>query len=338
MEPAGRGSPVRIAFVYRPSWKYYRPGHTVGTRYGFFFGALARSGSAEIGYFASEGSVDAAELAGRYDVILCTNSSRGTPRLLNVEKSGMPVIAQTHDPHLVKEMGMMRDVREHRISCCFGFMPKSYFYRYFPRDVRYEVVRWGLEPSLFGRGPPFESRIRDRVLLTGKLERRGLAKRVVHAVQRRGQSEVAANYRLRRACAALPGVEYSGRDPATGRYLNGGRGSYAGHLSGYRAAIAASSLYPTAKYWETPAAGCLTFMEVNGGNGAGELGYRDMESAVFIDSKNYKERIGRYLESPDDPSWARIAEAGRRHAVENLNNDRAVEAVVRIAEELKAGR
>lgn len=333
MEPP-QSRPVRIAFAYRPSWEYYRPGHTVATRYEFFFHALARSKSAEVGYFGSEGSIDAAELAGKWDVILCTNSALGTPRIANARKSGIPVIAQTHDPHLVKELDMARDVSEQGISCCFGFMPERYFYRYFPKSVRYEVVRWGLEPGLFGRLPPFGSRIKDRVLLTGELARRSLVKRAVHWASRRGQSEVAANYKLRRACASLPGVDYSGRDRVTGRYRNGGAASYAGHLSGYRAAIAAAGLYPTAKYWETPAAGCLTFMEVNGGNGAADLGYRDMESAVFVDSKNYRERISRYLETADDPSWARIAEAGRRHALENLSNDRAVEDLVGIARSL----
>ena len=335
MEPLpDRGRPVRVAFVYRPSWEYWRPGHTVGTRYEFFFHALARSKSAEVGYFGAEDAIDAAELAGKWDVILCTNSALGTPRIANARKSGVPVIAQTHDPHLVKELDMMRCMEEHAISCCFGFMPEPYFHRYFPKSARYEVVRWGLEPGLFERLPPFGPRIKDRVLLTGELARRSTVKKIVHALSRRGQSEVAANYRLRRACAALPGVDYSGRDRVTGRYRNGGAGSYAGHLSGYRAAIAATGLYPTAKYWETPAAGCLTFMEVNGKNGAAELGYSDMESAVFIDSKNYGKRISRYLETADDPSWARIAEAGRRHAMENLNNDRAVERLVQIARSL----
>lgn len=334
MEP--RREPVRIAFVYRPSWGYWRPDYTINTRYEFFFNALARAKHAKVGYFGSERPVDAKELKGRWDVILCTNSALGTPRIANVAESGMPVVAQTHDPHLVKELDMMRDMQEHRVSCCFGFMPREYFHKYFPKSCRYELVRWGLETRLF-KDAPFGPRKKDRVLLTGKLGRRGLVKRIIHAASRRGQSEVAANYRLRRACAGLPGVDYSGRDPVTGRYLNGGKRTYAEHLSGYRAAVAAAGLYPTAKYWETPAAGCLTFMEVNRKNGADRLGYRDMESAVFIDAKNYKERISQYLESPDDPSWERIAGAGRRHAAENLSNDRAAEALVGICRSLVEG-
>ena len=331
-EVRGVRDPVRIAFVYRPSWKYYSPHYTIGTRYSFFFRALARSQSVEVGYFASESSVDASKLAGEWDVILCTNSATSTPPLKNA--SCMPVIAQTHDPHLVKELDMLRCHDEYKIDCCFNFMPESYFYKYFPKRFMYKVIRWGLEADLFSGAGPFEPRIKDRVLLTGKLADWGAKKRAVHALFRRGFSAVRANYELRRACATLPGVDYSGADPATGDYLNGGQNSYAEHLWGYRAAIAASGLYPTAKYWETPAAGCLTFMEATAANGAYDLGYKDMESAVFISSKNYEEKITRYLESPDDPRWAQIAEAGRHHATENLSNDRAVEALAELAKSL----
>lgn len=332
-DPARRAhDPVRIAFVYRPSWKYYRPDYTINTRYEFFFHALARAESAEVGYFPAEDEVDVSELAGKWDAVLCTNSSLSTPRLARA--SALPVIAQTHDPHLVKELDMLRCHDEYGIDCYFNFMPEPYFHKYFPKSFRYEVIRWGLEARLFAGAGPFAPRIKDRVLLTGKLSDWGAKKRLVHALRRSGYAQVRANYELRRACAALPRIDYSGADSGTGDYLNGGRKSYAEHLSGYRAAIAAAGLYPTAKYWETPAAGCLTFMEATAANGALDLGYEDMESAVFIDSKNYKERIARYLESPDDPAWARIAESGRRHAVENLSNDRAVEALVRLARSL----
>lgn len=326
--------PVRIAFVYRPSWRYYSPSYTVNTRYGFFFKALQRSESVKVGYFAAERSIDVSELSGRWDVILCTNSAASTPRLDNVAASGMPVIAQTHDPHLVDELDMMRCHDEYKIDCYFSFMPAEYFYRYFPRSFRYEVIRWGLEPDLFAGTAPFASRERGRILLTGELARQGRRQRLVHALLRSKLSRVGANYRLRRACADLPYVDYSGREPGTFRYINGGRGSYAEHLSGYRAAIAATGLYPTVKYWETPAAGCLTFMEVTRANGAADLGYGDMESAVFINKSSYKKKMEQYLESPDDPEWARIAEAGRRHAVENLSNDRAVEALAGVARSL----
>ena len=55
---------------------------------------------------------------------------------------------------------------------------------------------------------------------------------------------------------------------------------------------------------------------------------------MFIDRSNYKKRMEKYLDSPDDPEWERIAEAGRRHATENLSNDRAVEALAGIAKSL----
>ena len=47
------------------------------------------------------------------------------------------------------------------------------------------------------------------------------------------------------------------------------------------------------KYKETPAAGCLTFMEITERNHGSFLGFEDGKSAVFIDESNYKRKITR---------------------------------------------
>jgi hypothetical protein len=106
-------------------------------------------------------------------------------------------------------------------------------------------------------------------------------------------------------------------------------------LEKYRAAIAASSDAPTAKYWEIPAAGCLTFMEMTDFNqGEKILEYVDGESAIFINVNNYKEKFDEYLSDSDNPKWAKIASEGRKIAMNNYNNDKAVCSLVDLMETL----
>ena len=92
----------------------------------------------------------------------------------------------------------------------------------------------------------------------------------------------------------------------------------------FRAAISATTSFPTIKYKETPAAGCLTFMEITEKNHGAFLGYKDNKNAIFITESNYKEKFQEYLDAPDDPRWEKIAQAGKTHALENLSNDKGV--------------
>jgi len=208
-----------------------------------------------------------------------------------------------------------------------------YFYRYFPRGFKYRTVTFGVEPGLYGE-VPFGGRIRDRILLTGATGEKRLYSRMKDRLLRPASNIVWNNYRLRRRCRGLPYVDYSGTVPGTLTYMNGGCRDFATHLSRYRATIAATRFYPTIKYWESTAAGCLTFMEVSVENDCGYLGFRDGETAVFIDSRNYRRRFEEYLADPDDPRWERIAARGRRHTMENLTNDVAAEALADMMREM----
>lgn len=82
-----------------------------------------------------------------------------------------------------------------------------------------------------------------------------------------------------------------------------------------------------------PTAGCLTFMEITKKNGGEYLGYVDGETAIFINESNYEEKFGEFLKNPGNPKWERIANAGRKYALENLNNDKAVDSLVDLMEE-----
>ena len=105
-------------------------------------------------------------------------------------------------------------------------------------------------------------------------------------------------------------------------------------LSRYTASIASTTHYPTVKYWEVPAAGCLTFMEITKKNRGEYLGFKDGESAIFINEKNYRQKFEAYLEDSENPKWKEIANQGKNHAINNLSNDRAVESLVELIKEI----
>ena len=100
-------------------------------------------------------------------------------------------------------------------------------------------------------------------------------------------------------------MDYSGIKK--GKYTND---DYPTYLARYRASIAATTFYPTLKYWENPAAGCLTFMEITERNDGKYIGFKDNESAIFINENNYKEKFEEFLNDPDNTRWEEIATAG----------------------------
>jgi hypothetical protein len=102
----------------------------------------------------------------------------------------------------------------------------------------------------------------------------------------------------------------------------------------YASSIAAHSLYPVIKYWENTASGCLTFMEVTERNRADILGFKDYETAIFINEKNYKNKLEEFLNDSDNPKWAEIANAGREYTMKNLTNDAASESLVELMKEI----
>ena len=105
-------------------------------------------------------------------------------------------------------------------------------------------------------------------------------------------------------------------------------------LQKYRSAIAAATTTYAPKFFEIPAAGCMTFMEITTKNYGEYLGYKDEETAIFINEKNYEEKFNEYLEDLDNPKWEKIANAGRIHALENFNNDVGINSLVDLMEEL----
>ena len=75
-------------------------------------------------------------------------------------------------------------------------------------------------------------------------------------------------------------------------------------------------------------------MEITEKNGAEILGFKNNETAIFINEKNYKQKFEEYLADPDNLKWEEIANAGREYTMQNLTNDNAVESLVEIMKEL----
>ena len=46
------------------------------------------------------------------------------------------------------------------------------------------------------------------------------------------------------------------------------------------------------------------------------------------------DKFNEYLNDPNNPKWELIANQGRKHALENLNNDKAVTSLVELMEEI----
>ncbi len=129
-------------------------------------------------------------------------------------------------------------------------------------------------------------------------------------------------------CNELPYVTYT---TTLGHEYVGDK--YSLLLQKYSAAIAATTDIYTMKYFEMPASGCLTFMEVNENNFAKNLGYQDNKSAIFINEKNYKQKFDEYITNPDNPKWKKIANAGREHAMKTFNNDVGVNSLIEFFKE-----
>ena len=136
-------------------------------------------------------------------------------------------------------------------------------------------------------------------------------------------------YKLRTLTTKLPYVDYS--KIKDGKYAND---DYVTYLTRYRASIAATTFYPTLKYWENAAAGCLTFMEITEKNNGQFIGFKDNESCIFINENNYQNKFQEYLSDPDNPKWEEIAKSGRDFAMNKLNNDIAVETIVELIKKL----
>ena len=136
-------------------------------------------------------------------------------------------------------------------------------------------------------------------------------------------------YKLRTICNDLEYVDYKGMKSKNYFFKD-----YPTYLSQYKAAIAATTFYPTQKYWEIPAAGCLTFMEITDINDGKILGFTDNENSIFINEKNYKNKFEEFLNDSNNSKWAEIADSGKQFVIKNYTNDNATNSLIEIMDKL----
>jgi hypothetical protein len=329
---------IKVAFIYKPSNPFLTPDYYDTTNYNFFWLALKRNPEIEISYFASEGDFDTSQLKNKFDIILIpSNYHNATPNLIGINKLEIPVICKSSDPHYAKKLGIFQDEyhEKFKIDHYWGWMPERYWHEFYPKDYKYEAIVFGIESDLFNNLKPFQDRIKDKIVNTGQIGNKKLKSRIANKILN-PRSNGWYFYKLRTLCNDLPYVvkqTLGGKGPALKQEKFTGNNYYQ-FLSKYRAGIAATTFYPTAKYWEIPAAGCLTFMEITNRNYGEHLEFRDKKTAIFINEKNYKDKFQEYLENPDDSEWEKIAMQGRKYVLNEFCNDKATKKLIKIMRKL----
>ena len=98
---------------------------------------------------------------------------------------------------------------------------------------------------------------------------------------------------------------------------------YMAFISGYAGALALHDYFPVPKYFEIPMAGCVTFAQYY--EEYEELGFKDMESCVYLDRENFRGRTQDFLNDPT--AYQPIADAGRKLMEENYTADHFAEFI-----------
>jgi hypothetical protein len=292
--------------------------------------ALKRNPRIEVTYIETGTIYDVSQLKNKFDVLLLfENRNNCEPdELTGIKDLNIPVIAKVGDPYAAKKINAELYHEKFNIDAYFCNVHESYFYKYYPRHYKFKTVMYGLEPSLFENPTPFGTRIKNRILNSGATARMKITSRILTKLLN-PEGDALIFYKLRTMCNKLPYIDYT--STLEHEYIGD---KYTLLLQKYATAIAATTIIPTMKYYEIPAAGCLAFMEVTKLNNAGFLGFKDGETAIFINENNYESKFEEYLNDVNNPKWEEIANAGRQHALTHLSNDVAVNSLVDLMEEL----
>ena len=314
---------IKVAFIYKASNIFMTGKHFDNNYYNFFLKALPRNKNIEVTNFTEEEKFDIEKLENKFDVILLwQNNEFGTPDLINIKNSKIPVITRCADPREIEITKKYH--KKWKIDYYFHFWPESFFHSFLPKNFKYKSIIYGLESSLYKNTTPFEDRIKNKILNSGAIGNTKPLSKIINDIKNPKWNAYRVYY-LRTIINNLPYVDYF---PTLQNEFVGDK--FPLLLQKYQAAVAASTTNPVAKMWEIPAAGCMTFLEVNEKNNADFVGFKNNENAIFINEENYKEKFQEYLENVEDKKWRNIAEKGRKFVIDNLNNDKAVESLVEL--------
>ncbi len=335
---------INVALIYKNNYPFLNENHFDKTTYYFFMKALGRNEDLEVSYFPCDNRFDCSKLKSKADIILLPyDGTYGTPEeLIGIKELEIPVICRTGDPHRAKRVP--KDERDPhqakrynrfqfrdkwKIDYYFNFMHEEYFYKFYPRDFKYRTITFGVEPGIYENlNYDFKKRRNDKILNSGALGKSNLKSRIANRILNPERSGWYF-YKLRTLCNNLEFVTHTAELEKEFPSC-----SYPELLSKYCTAIAATTFYPTIKYWESSAAGCLTFMEITELNRGKYLGYEDGENAIFINENNYKEKFQNYLSDSDNSNWSEIAKAGHDYTMKRFSNDEAVKELVNLIKEI----
>jgi len=294
--------------------------------------ALPRNPRINVTYINTGKSFDATKLKNKFDILLFfENGNTGDycvpERVEGLEELGIPVIVKVGDIHALEKEKIQKIHEQYKISAYFGYQHEKSFYQQYPKNYKYKTILFGVESSLYESLTPYDNRIKNRILNSGAIGSTKLSSRIIYRLTK-GSASPLLHYKLRTKCNKLPYIEHT---PTLQHGFVGDK--YPLLLQKYAAAIAATTTTYTTKYWEIPAAGCLTFMEVTEQNNGDSLGFIDNKTAIFIDEKNYVKKFEEYMSDIDNPKWKSIANAGKEYTLTHLNNDVAVNTLVDLMEE-----
>ena len=347
---------MKITFIHHADDKFYNGKHFDNTHYAFLVRALSEHPDVEYTKLPIFGEFDATNLKGKTDaVVLSAIRDYNIPKIIGLKSLDVPVLARVGDFHDSKRYGTgVKSYDNWGVDCLFNFMSSRYFYDWYPAHMNYKTIFFGVEPSLYRTPKPYDQRIKEQILVSGAADdvnpfvhrmpylkwiprhMRYSIKRLLIWVRRLTETNIPLYrkiryphqtpyhfYKLRTDCKLLPYVT-----DQTNLALNL---PYEQLLHNYCGAVAATTFYPTIKYWEIAAAGCLAFMEITKRNYGDYLGFRDGVNCVAINEYNYHEKFEKFLDSPD--SYAGMAVLGRKYALENFSNDVAAERLVSLIRE-----
>ena len=347
---------MRIVFIHRANDKFYSGKHFDKSLYNFLVRAVSEHPDVEYTRLPISREFDATSLKGKTDaVVLSAIRDHNIPKITGLKSLNVPVLARIGDFHDSARYGTgAKNYDDWGVNCLFNFMSSQYFYDWYPAHMNYRTVFFGVEPSLYRTPKPYGQRIKEQILVSGVTDEvdplasrmpylkwlprsmRYLLKRQLIWALRLTEPNVSMYrkiryphhtsyhfYKLRTDCRLLP---YVADQTNFARDL-----SYEQLLYNYCGAIAATTAYPTIKYWEIAAAGCLAFMEITKRNYGDYLGFRDGVNCVAINEHNCREKFEKFLGSPD--SYAGVAAMGRKYALENFSNDVAAERLVSLIRE-----
>lgn len=317
---------IKIAFIYKKNFEVLNGRYWSLAEYHFFIHALKRNSKINVTYFGTEEIFDISKHKNIFDIVLlCANEKIATPDIIGIQELKIPVICGTGDHHA--NIPIENYHKKWKINAYFNWANKESFYKYYPKNYSYHQIFFGLEPSLFKNVNPFQSRIKNKILNSGAVGNLKLVSRIINSIKSRHTG--LKYYKLRTLCNKLSFVDYT--STLNHDYVGD---QYTILLQKYCASIAASTLIPVVKYFEIPASGCLTFIEITDKNFCKNLGFEDYKTAIFINEGNYKDKFNEYLSDINNPKWEIIAKNGREFAMKNFNNDKGVDELVNLMENL----